>query len=238
MSPILIVHISAGITAIATGAVALWSRKGKRVHRGFGAIFIVAMLIMATTASYMASQLDQTGNIFAALLVFYFVSTAWVTVKRKENTVGTFEYVAFVVGLAMAGLSLYGGIKGLGAPADALGPGRVPLRTIGMASTLLGGALVLAALLDLKVIIKGGIAGAARIARHLWRMCLAFFVATGSFFIGQQKVMPEWILQGRPLLFALGFAPLVFLVFWMIRVRLTKWYQRSMPSPAGAQSHV
>jgi hypothetical protein len=105
--------------------------------------------------------------------------------------------------------------------------------TIGIAATLLGGALALAALLDLKVIINGGIAGAARIARHLWRMCLAFFIATGSFFLGQMKVMPDWVLQFRPVLYALAFAPLAFLVFWMIRVRLTKWYERgAAPSVA------
>jgi hypothetical protein len=43
--------------------------------------------------------------------------------------------------------------------------------------------------------------------------------------------MPEWILQGRPLLFALGFAPILFLVFWMIRVRLTKWYKAEPVTP-------
>jgi uncharacterized membrane protein len=233
---LLAIHITGGIVAILSGAVALWSGKGERLHRAFGALFVIAMLIMAGTASYMAFRLDQTGNMFAGLLVFYFVGTAWITVRRKESTIGTFEYFALVLGVIMAGLSLYGGLRDLGAPAGALGPGGVPLRTSGFASTVLGIALVIAALFDLKVIIRGGIAGAPRIARHLWRMLLAFFIASGSFFIGQMKVMPQWVLEFRPLLFALGFAPLVFLVFWLIRVRLTKWYERSAPSAKGAHA--
>ena len=32
---------------------------------------------------------------------------------------------------------------------------------------------------------------AQRIARHLWRMCFAFFIATGSFFLGQQDILPK-----------------------------------------------
>jgi uncharacterized membrane protein len=227
MSTILIVHITGGAIAILSGAVAVLARKGERVHRAFGAVFVIAMLIMATTATYMAIRLGQVGNMFAGPLVLYLVGTSWMAVRRKENTIGTFEYIAFVVALVMAGLSLYGGISGLGAPPEQLGPGGVPARTLAFAATILGSAIALAALFDLKVIIKGGIAGAQRIARHLWRMCLAFFVASGSFFLGQMKVMPAWVLQYRPVLYALAFAPLAFLVFWMIKVRLTKWYART-----------
>ena len=46
----------------------------------------------------------------------------------------------------------------------------------------------------------------------------ALFFAAGSFFIGQQKVMPLWM-QGSPVLYVLGLAPLAFLIFWLIRVR-------------------
>ena len=33
--------------------------------------------------------------------------------------------------------------------------------------------------------------GAPRIARHLWRLCTALTVATGSFFLGQQQMLPK-----------------------------------------------
>lgn len=56
-------------------------------------------------------------------------------------------------------------------------------------------------------------------ARHLWRMCFVLFVATGSFFIGQMKFVPQPI-RIAPLLVALGLAPLLVLLYWMWRVRI------------------
>jgi hypothetical protein len=78
----------------------------------------------------------------------------------------------------------------------------------------------LAAGADLKVILRGGISGVDRVARHLWRMCAGLFIATGSFFIGQQKVMPAFM-QGSPVLLVLGIAPLVVMIYWLIKNRRT-----------------
>ncbi len=73
-------------------------------------------------------------------------------------------------------------------------------------------------MLDLNMILRGGVSGVRRLARHVWRMCTALFIASGSFFIGQQKVMPAFM-HGSPILFALGLAPLPLMIFWLIRVR-------------------
>ena len=88
----------------------------------------------------------------------------------------------------------------------------------------------IAAASDLKVILKGGIAGAPRIARHLWRMCAALTIASGSFFLGQQKFLPV-ALHGSPLLFVPVFAPLLLMFFWLLRVRLTNWFKRPSAAP-------
>ena len=77
----------------------------------------------------------------------------------------------------------------------------------------------LAAALDLNMILRGGLSGAARVARHLWRMCVALFIATGSFFLGQQQVFPA-ALRGSPILLLLALAPLAVMIFWLLRVRL------------------
>ena len=52
-------------------------------------------------------------------------------------------------------------------------------------------------------------------------MCFGLFIATGSFFLGQMKFLPE-ALRIMPLLGALGIAPLIVLLYWMWRVRLRK----------------
>jgi hypothetical protein len=83
----------------------------------------------------------------------------------------------------------------------------------------LGTVCLLAAIGDIRMILEGGLRGTRRLARHLWRMCFGLFVATGSFFIGQAKFIPAPI-RVMPLLFILGIAPLVILLYWMWRVRL------------------
>ena len=45
----------------------------------------------------------------------------------------------------------------------------------------LGSVAVLAAAGDVRMLVRGGVFGAQRVARHLWRMCFGLFIATGSF---------------------------------------------------------
>jgi len=80
--------------------------------------------------------------------------------------------------------------------------------------------------------LRGGIAGTARVSRHLWRMCFGWFIATGSFFLGQQQVFPA-ALRKTGLLIVPALLPLILLVFWLIRVRFTNAAYRKR-SLAGA----
>ena len=82
----------------------------------------------------------------------------------------------------------------------------------------------IAAVGDLKMILRGGLSGSARIARHLWRMSAALTIASGSFFLGQQGIMPA-SMRGSPWLFVPVIAPLLLMIFWLIRVRLTPWFK-------------
>jgi hypothetical protein len=79
--------------------------------------------------------------------------------------------------------------------------------------------------LDLKMIYRGGVSGAQRIVRHLWRMCFAMFIATTSFFLGQAQVFPQPVQESSVL-----FLPVIVVVllsgYWFIRVKFTGWYQR------------
>jgi hypothetical protein len=95
----------------------------------------------------------------------------------------------------------------------------------------------IAALSDVKVILRRGISGAPRIARHLWRVCFALFIASGSLFLGQSQVFPK-VLQHSGLLAIPALAPGVFLIFWMLRVRLGKRFRPLVPAgqPTGASA--
>jgi hypothetical protein len=95
---------------------------------------------------------------------------------------------------------------------------------VGMAF-FMGSVLLLAAVGDLRLVRRGGVFGPQRIVRHLWRMYLGLFIASGSFFLGQgNKIFPS-IFQESNLLFVPAFLPLVLLVFWVFRVRLANAYK-------------
>jgi hypothetical protein len=216
--PLIYMHIAAGIVAIVAGYGAVTVKKGERVHRAFGIVFVLSMVVLATIATYLAISLlgklpGQSGNIAAGALVPYLVGTAWVTVRRKEGTIGLFEKIAPFIALGVAATFLFWGVQAAISPT-----GGFDGYAAGFYYVIASIAALLATL-DLKVILQGGISGAARISRHLWRMCFAFFFATGSFFIGQQKVMPHWM-HGAWYLYVLALAPLAFMVFWLIRVRI------------------
>jgi uncharacterized membrane protein (UPF0136 family) len=213
VNAILIAHIAAGSIAVLAGYLAVTARKGGRVHALAGTWFFGSMLLLGVTASVLEPfRTPQPGSPIGGIMVCYFVATSWMAARRRDGRPGLFEKIACGAVLAMAAAMIWGGISGTVAL-----PGP---------SLALGCVCLLAGLLDLNFILRGKLSGVQRIARHLWRMCFAFFVATGSFFLGQQKVFPE-VLQGSPLMWVLALAPFGFMLFWLVRIRLAKTLGRS-----------
>jgi hypothetical protein len=157
-------------------------------------------------------HLGQIGNVFGGVFAVYLVMTGWLTVRRGEGVVGRAEIVGCAGALVIAAAALFWLLPmTLGPLGKAQG---VPVA----APFILAGVAALLAILDLRMILAGGVEGVSRILRHLWRMCLGLFIATGSFFIGQQKDMPAFM-QGSPILLLLGFAPLIAMAFWLLAAR-------------------
>src|ERR1700686_1901937 len=100
-SPLLIVHICGGIMGLLSGSAAMVVRKGSRLHKRAGDVFVISMLTMGASGAYLASMKSQTTNIFAGILTFYLVSTAWLTARRREKQTGIFDGVALLVALAV-----------------------------------------------------------------------------------------------------------------------------------------
>lgn len=208
IADIVAVHIAMGTTSILSGGAALLFRKGEGPHRAAGTIFFLAMLGMCAAALPVAIIRYQDVNVAAASFTLYLVATAWMAAVRKDGETGTFEAVACLGGAAVAATAL---TYGATVAKDAAAPFFYGF----------GSLAAFAAMLDASVIARGGLSGVQRISRHLWRMCFAMFIATGSFFLGQQKVMPEWM-QGSPLLFVPVVLVLGAMVFWLVRVRFKR----------------
>jgi uncharacterized membrane protein len=222
------IHVAAGGLAIVLGAVALSVKKGGALHRRSGLLFVYAMLVMAGSASIMGLRNGITdGNVMAGFMTVYFVGTAWTTVRPASPSTRRINAAALTFALVLALVAIVGGVRAVNSPR--LSPGGVPFRTIGVMSFVLATVLLLAAIGDVRVMRVGMLRGGPRLARHLWRMCFALFIAAGSFFSIRARVarvLPEPFTTGRMralpilLLFAAMF-------YWLCRVR----GQRPLPVP-------
>ena len=211
-------HVLAGATAILTGMIALCALKGAALHRASGTVFVYAMLIMSLTGVVVAvGRPGAAMNIPAGLVTAYLVLTSLLTIRppsaRSRQVERGAMRAASALGLASIVLALVS--AGRGATGFVF-----PL--------LMFGALALSASLgDRRMLRAGGLQGAARIRRHLWRMCTALAIAAGAFFLGPSRRIPE------PLrLPALRLIPLVVLLtmaYWLWRYR-----RRRLPSRVAA----
>ena len=215
---VLIAHIGAGGVGLLSGAGALVFRKGGRAHRFAGNVFFTSILAMSAIGAGVAPLLPQRSSVVPALLTFYLVATGWMAVRRHKTGVGRFEIGACLFALGIASI---GAIFGLRASHDPTGMlDAEPPSTYYVFAVL----AALAGASDMRLIVRGGVSGAQRIARHLWRMCAALLIAAISFFLGQQQVFPVSV-RGSPILFLPEIAILGLLIFWIFRVRLSKRYK-------------
>src|SRR5207245_5477845 len=109
-SPILVLHISAGIIGILSGTAAMSFRKGSPRHALAGKVFVASMLTMAVGAVSLAVMKHQMNNVGGGVLTFYLVGTAWLTARRRDGETSIFDWVALLIPL-WAGIG--GWINGL-----------------------------------------------------------------------------------------------------------------------------
>lgn len=218
MNVLMWVHIASGGLALLSGTAAVIARKGGPLHARAGTWFFAAMLVLGITASILEPFRTPPGSPLGGVFVCYFVATSWVAARRSDGTTGKFEIVACAAALGLGALIGWSAVAG-----EATTPaGRGPVFAV-------AGLCLLAGLLDLNAILRSKLTPVQRISRHLWRMCVAFFIATGSFFLGQQDALPS-AMRGSPLLFVPAFAPFAVMAFWLVRLRFAKAIARSKRS--------
>ena len=106
-------HIGGGSVAILSGSVAITVRKGEHLHRLFGTIFFTSMLSMAGAAIFVALLVPERPNVLAGAFAFYLVSSAWLTVRRKEASVGLFERCALLLAACISASGLIFGVQAM-----------------------------------------------------------------------------------------------------------------------------
>jgi uncharacterized membrane protein len=241
-SPILVVHICTGALGLLSGTAAMSFRKGSARHVLAGKIFVASMLTMAVGAVYLAIVRHQSNNIGGGILTFYLIGTAWLTARRRDGETSRFDWIVLLIPLALGILTWMNGLKVVRSGASS--QDGVP---VGM-MFFMGSVMLLAAAGDVRMLMRGGVFGAKRIARHLWRMCFGLFIAAGSFFLGPSN-RPLRLLSNvglgqhlSPALFSTGLylilsiLPLILLIFWLVRVRFRNAYN-GQSLPPGGEGH-
>lgn len=225
-------HITGGAIGMVTGVVALAARKGQRVHRAVGQVFVLAMFMAYAIGAGVAPFLEtgQRPNFIAGIMALYLLISGTVAARRRNAKAGAPEVIGLIVALSITAAGVMLMQMGAASPSgtvDGSPPQAFLLFTIAGAFAAAG---------ELNVLVRGQLSNVARIARHLWRMCLSLFIASGSFFLGQQQVFPE-SLQGSALLSVLALAPLPVMLFWLTKVRFDDWRRRAkaaaIPVPSG-----
>lgn len=222
-------HIAGGVVALVSGGVALFTRKGGRPHIIAGLVFCVSMSIMAFIGAVVSPFLPipQRANVIAGILTLYLVWSGWVAVRSKQVAAGRFEVMGLVVAMSTVATGVLWAVQ---AGYSATGTLDATPPQAFYVFIVIG---TLAAIGDLRLILKGRISGAPRLSRHLWRMCVALLIASGSFFLGQQRIMPAWM-RGSPLLFVPVFAPLLVMTYWLIRIRFKNGIVARVPRAVDA----
>ena len=208
MNLVLPIHVAAGGLALVLGAVALLVKKGGTIHRRSGLLFVCAMVVMGIGASIL-------GNVGGGVMTVYFVGTALTTVRPESPWTRRSHIAGLIVAAGLALVDILGGVKAFNSPRGLLNG--VPFQMLLFLATV----MILAAAGDLRVIRSGIPGGRPRLARHLWRMCFALFIAAGSFFSIRErvaKVLPAPFttapLRALPILLLFGA-----MFYWLWRVR-------------------
>jgi hypothetical protein len=222
-------HISMGILALLAGAASMTFRKGSPLHRKAGTVFFVSMMIMAGAGLYISVVITPVmANVMGGSLTLYLTATAWLTVWRDPGETGRLDIAAMCWGLAVASVGITFASLALQTPKGTLDG--FPFQFY----LVIASIAALSSLGDFRMINRGGFTGSQRTTRHLWRMSLAFFMATGSFFFGQPKFVPS-ILRETRLYIVFGLAPLALMLYWLVRVRVWPrlkrvWAHRGAPA--------
>jgi uncharacterized membrane protein len=216
LTPVLLLHVCSAAVGLLSGYMTMALRKGSGLHGAAGTVFFVSMLSASGAGACVAAFLrPNSGNVMGSTLTFYLVATAWVAARRREGKAGIFDQGALLFALAIVAAGATWGFEAARSQTGAKDGYAAGFYFV------FGSIALLFAASDIRMIVRGGVFGAKRIARHLWRMCMALLFATLSFYPGQGRLFPKWLRETNLL-----YVPAVLLIggmlFWLYRVSIRK----------------
>jgi hypothetical protein len=191
-----------------------WSfARGPQAHVWAGRTFVATMLIMASAGVYLAIAKSRPGDVLGGALTLYLVATSCAIARRRNGRPSVFDCVRY----PDSNLDCSSCNKSYRYEE------RVHARAVRVSWL---------SRLDrhnrrYPNVMRGGFFGARRIARHLWRMCFALFIASASIFLARQRLFPHFM-RASGTLYLLSFLPLVLMIFWLLCVRSNRTSSRQL----------
>ena len=222
-------HIGTGVVSVVSGGVALFSKKGYPRHIKFGSVFVWAMMVSSMMGAVLGlvkySELFITfsGGVLAVTLI----AGGVLTLKSKKTKPSNLELIIAIVN-AVNWIVLV--IAGTVAAVQNEG---VLFHFHAVDYFFLSMMALVCLLGDVIYFLGKRNAYQHKIARHLWRMCLGFFIAAGSAFTGPGKTVFPVSIQESGVLALPEIIILLSMIFWLIRtLYFTKQpsYKRSGPT--------
>ncbi len=204
-------HISAGAIALLAGYAVIFVNKGGTSHKYLGRCYVVSMLALGLTGTYIAVSRQIPLSILNGLVLCYFVLSSLNVIRqpaRRSNTLDNLLF-AFVLMLTL-------GFAWYAFQATQVDGGK--LGGFGVEAYLVFGSVMLVCCIaDFRYIKSGGLSGNSRLIRHLWRMFFPLFMSTAAFFLGQAKHLPEPLRKPEILLTPV-FLVIVSAIYWTFKV--------------------
>lgn len=213
INALLVVHVFSGALAVLAGAIAASVRKGDRLHIRAGKLFVAFMALSSVLGAVLGLiKFEQFFiTFFAGILGAYLVVSGWLSANRAsanhrglDGVLSALNAMTFVALTAIGMLAL-------------AQPDGLMLGFAGANYLFLAGMSGIAAIGDYSRFFRDAISRNHQLARHLWRMLLGFFIATGSAFTGPgASVFPDSI-QASGMLSIPEVVILLLMVFYLIR---------------------
>ena len=222
----LLVHILAGSLGLLTGYVALYAAKGAVLHRRSGMVFVYAMLTMCVfgTLISIVRGVAPAINIPAGVVTAYLVITGLTTIRPMPG-MRWLDVGLMLLALTLGLTDLTFGFQALASGGTRFGMPAFPFFLFGVIATL-------GALGDLRVLRSGAPTGSSRLARHLWRMCVALFIAALSFSVQIARMIPQPVRV--PAMVVPMLLVLATMCYWLWRVRVRRSLRNLVVARAGA----
>ncbi|MEP3346218.1 MAG: hypothetical protein ABJN34_00400 [Litoreibacter sp.] len=211
---ITIAHIASGTIAVGMGAITLAAQKGARSHINIGRVFTACMVLSSLLGAALGLVKFETFYItfHAGMLGMTLVLSGRILARVQNRDLGApFVAIGSVNFLNTAGL-VAAGFCALTLPEQTL-------RGFAAADYFfLAGMASVALLNDLVILLRKTLSDRHRIAQHLWRMCIGFFIAAGSAFTGPGAgIFPE-VVRNSGVLSLPELTIILLMLFWLFRI--------------------